>query len=227
MPTFKTSQRLYVLSSSLTRPHRRFLTNYSQNFSTVSATKTSRFLSSPKLKSYLPFVYRYLHWSILSTLSLHLVWTKKEYADYREKIMVKIVDLEQTIASLQGGPEEKKAPELVLETPLKPVTTPAQTNPKMMKYINQVTIKFSPFAKGARTNRVFLSYIMTDEQREDNPKAKIITTVLSDLNAQPSISITFRDGKKFNFATDTFKIDSLMMVIKKHIRKLQEEESNS
>ncbi|CAG8471854.1 8511_t:CDS:2 [Ambispora gerdemannii] len=98
----------------------------------------------------------------------------------------------------------------------------------MLKYINQVNVKFSPFAKNARTPRIFLSRVMMDEARLLNPHIKINTTVFTDINAQPSISVTFRDGKTLDFATEAMKIDDVLNVVKKHARKLRDlEEANS
>ncbi|CAG8440334.1 7642_t:CDS:2 [Funneliformis caledonium] len=94
----------------------------------------------------------------------------------------------------------------------------------MLKYINQVDIKFAPFSPSAKSSRLFLARVMTDKARLANPGATINTTVLSDPNQDPTINIIYRDGKKLTLRPGNKNIDEVLYVVNKHLRRLKEEE---
>ncbi|CAI2161667.1 14030_t:CDS:2 [Funneliformis geosporum] len=94
----------------------------------------------------------------------------------------------------------------------------------MLKYINQVDIKFAPFSQSAKSSRLFLARVMTDKARLANPSATINTTVLSDPNQNPTINIIYRDGKKLTLRPGNKNIDEVLYVVNKHLRRLKEEE---
>ncbi|CAI2163721.1 17503_t:CDS:2 [Funneliformis geosporum] len=80
----------------------------------------------------------------------------------------------------------------------------------MLKYINQVDIKFAPFSQSAKSSRLFLARVMTDKARLANPSATINTTVLSDPNQNPTINIIYRDGKKLTLRPGNKNIDDFV-----------------
>ncbi|RIB30817.1 hypothetical protein C2G38_2151570 [Gigaspora rosea] len=94
----------------------------------------------------------------------------------------------------------------------------------MLKYINQVDIKFAPFSKASKSSRLFLNRIMTDKARLANPNAIINTVILSDVKKDPRINITYSDGKKIHIRAGDKTIEHVLTIVNKHLRKLQDDE---
>ncbi|RUP46008.1 hypothetical protein BC936DRAFT_147463 [Jimgerdemannia flammicorona] len=94
----------------------------------------------------------------------------------------------------------------------------------LMKHINEVKVTLAPFSITAKSSRLFLARIMTDKARIANPALKVSTTILSDVDAKPSINVTYRDGKKLEVQAGEMNIDSVIMIVNKHAKKLQEEQ---
>ncbi|KAG2172694.1 hypothetical protein INT43_000041 [Umbelopsis isabellina] len=96
------------------------------------------------------------------------------------------------------------------------------------KHIAQVQVSMSPFNTASRSSRLFLNRVMTDAAKKANPSIKINTTMLSDPKAASKIDIAYRDGKKLSFQADEYKIDSLVSMVNKHAKKLEEiEQANA
>ncbi|RUS20987.1 hypothetical protein BC937DRAFT_93893 [Endogone sp. FLAS-F59071] len=95
---------------------------------------------------------------------------------------------------------------------------------KLMKHINEVKVTLTPFNPNAKSSRLFLSRILTDEVKIDNPALKVSTSVMSDFNAIPSIHVTYRDGKKLDIHPGDMKVNDVLTLVNKHAKKLQEEQ---
>ncbi|CAG8521891.1 19547_t:CDS:2 [Dentiscutata erythropus] len=65
---------------------------------------------------------------------------------------------------------------------------------------------------------------MTDKARLANPNAIIKTVILSDLEKEPKINITYSDGKKVHIRAGDKTIEHVLTIVNKHMRKLQEDE---
>ncbi|CAH1763129.1 19624_t:CDS:2 [Entrophospora sp. SA101] len=97
-------------------------------------------------------------------------------------------------------------------------------NKVYLKYINQINLKFSPFSPSSKATRIFLARVMNNKLSEENPKIVINTTLLTDVNEEPQISVTYRDGKKLELFPGERNIDEVLQIVGKHLRKLKEKE---
>ncbi|CAG8464825.1 hypothetical protein C2G38_2215466 [Gigaspora rosea] len=52
---------------------------------------------------YKPFLYQYAVWATFGSAAIHLLWTKNEYREYKEKMDLKILKLEELIERLKRG----------------------------------------------------------------------------------------------------------------------------
>ncbi|KAI9302949.1 hypothetical protein BJ944DRAFT_289761 [Cunninghamella echinulata] len=94
----------------------------------------------------------------------------------------------------------------------------------LMRHINEVKASLSPFNVASRSTRLLLNRINTNEARKANPALKINTIILNDAQAPSHIDIVYRDGNKLSVSPDKMNIESLMLVVNKHAKKLEEKE---
>ncbi|KAI9595121.1 hypothetical protein BDF19DRAFT_442259 [Syncephalis fuscata] len=92
----------------------------------------------------------------------------------------------------------------------------------IVRHLTQVNATFPSLNRTGKSCRVFLTRIMTDEARSENPKCKFQVNVVDDLKQLPKLQVVFRDGKEFNLITNTLKPSDIQDIIGKHARKLQE-----
>ncbi|CAG8700902.1 4878_t:CDS:2 [Dentiscutata heterogama] len=52
---------------------------------------------------YKPFLYQYAVWATFGSAAIHLLWTKNEYREYKEKMDFKVSKLEDMIERLKRG----------------------------------------------------------------------------------------------------------------------------
>ncbi|CDH52755.1 hypothetical protein RO3G_02175 [Lichtheimia corymbifera JMRC:FSU:9682] len=98
----------------------------------------------------------------------------------------------------------------------------------LVKQITEIKVALAPFNKASKASRLFLNRVNTDETRKINPAIKISTQFLQDAKAPSRIDVVYRDGKKMGLETDKMNIDSLMELVNKHAKKLDEvEQANS
>ncbi|CAG8732595.1 4798_t:CDS:2, partial [Cetraspora pellucida] len=53
------------------------------------------------MSKYKPFLYQYAVWAVFGSAAIHLLWTKNEYREYKERTNFKISKLEDLIEKLK------------------------------------------------------------------------------------------------------------------------------
>ncbi|CAG8570199.1 9920_t:CDS:1, partial [Racocetra fulgida] len=53
------------------------------------------------MNKYKPFLYQYAVWAVFGSAAIHLLWTKNEYREYKERMDFKISKLEDLIERLK------------------------------------------------------------------------------------------------------------------------------
>ncbi|KAI8049065.1 hypothetical protein BDF22DRAFT_746464 [Syncephalis plumigaleata] len=92
----------------------------------------------------------------------------------------------------------------------------------IVRHLTQVNATIPSVNRAGKSCRVFLSRIMTDGARQENPKCKFHINVVDDLQQVPKLRVLFRDGKDISLVTDKMKPADILEVVGKHARKLQE-----
>ncbi|KAI8063786.1 hypothetical protein BC940DRAFT_306856 [Gongronella butleri] len=95
----------------------------------------------------------------------------------------------------------------------------------LVRHINEVKVALSPFNTASKSARLLLNRINTSETRKVNPAIKITSSVLNDPKAASKVDIVYRDGNKLALEPDQMNIDSLMLAVNKHAKKLEEKEA--
>ncbi|KAF9411945.1 hypothetical protein BGZ94_001193 [Podila epigama] len=99
--------------------------------------------------------------------------------------------------------------------------------PSMVKYMTQVKVTMAPFSPAAKSSKIFLSRIITNDALAASPALKIVTNSHADVNKAPTVSITYKDGKVLELKTGEMKVNDVLRQVGKHARKLQEKEDAS
>ncbi|ORY96512.1 hypothetical protein BCR43DRAFT_491822 [Syncephalastrum racemosum] len=98
----------------------------------------------------------------------------------------------------------------------------------LVRHITDIKVALAPFNKASKASRLFLNRLDTNDARKINPTMKISTSFLQDPKAASHIAVTYRDGKKLALDSDKLNIDTILEVVNKHARKLEEvEQANS
>jgi len=85
------------------------------------------------------------------------------------------------------------------------------------KFLTDVTTKFNPFTKRAKTCRSFLAHLPPNARQT----MKIKTTILPRDSQEPSsIYVKFKDGKELHLDTEKLGIKDVMEEINRHSRGL-------
>ncbi|RKP27980.1 hypothetical protein SYNPS1DRAFT_26410 [Syncephalis pseudoplumigaleata] len=92
----------------------------------------------------------------------------------------------------------------------------------IVRHLTQVNATIPALNRAGKSCRVFLSRVMTDEARLENPKCKFNVKIVDDVQQTPTLRVVFRDGKDIQLATDKMKPSDILEVVGKHARKLQE-----
>ncbi|KAI1310806.1 39S ribosomal protein L44, mitochondrial [Mortierella claussenii] len=97
----------------------------------------------------------------------------------------------------------------------------------MSKFLTHIKVSMSPFAPSAKTAKIFLSRIVTNDAMAANPALSIITDSHADTSKPATIHITFKDGKILDLKAEDMNINDVLRQVGKHARKLQEKEDAS
>ncbi|ORX58880.1 hypothetical protein DM01DRAFT_1381523 [Hesseltinella vesiculosa] len=92
----------------------------------------------------------------------------------------------------------------------------------LARHINEIKVALSPFNLSSKSAKLLLNRINTNEARKANANIKIISHVLNDPKAPSKIDVVYRDGNKLSVDSDQFNIDSLVLLVNKHAKKLEE-----
>ncbi|MCJ1455098.1 39S ribosomal protein L44, mitochondrial [Mycoblastus sanguinarius] len=85
------------------------------------------------------------------------------------------------------------------------------------KHITEVTTKFNPFKKPAKTCRVFLAHLPANARTT----MKVNTTVLTRDSQEPSfLKLKFKDGKEMHLDTEKLNINDVADEVDRHSRTL-------
>ncbi|KAI9229172.1 MAG: hypothetical protein DHS80DRAFT_22653 [Piptocephalis tieghemiana] len=94
---------------------------------------------------------------------------------------------------------------------------------QIVRHAASIKLTFPPISFKAKSARIFLSRIQTEEAFQANPTCKITT----DLNLQApdaTVSVKYKDGKTMDLVTSTIPVQEVLSVFGKHAKKLQEAE---
>jgi len=94
------------------------------------------------------------------------------------------------------------------------------------RFLSDVTIKFNPFSKQAKTARIFLAILPPNARQ----LMKISVTQLPKSSTEkPVLDLKFKDGKEMKIDPETTKIKTVIEEVNRHSRMMarQEELSSS
>ncbi|KAI8992258.1 hypothetical protein BDB01DRAFT_777743 [Pilobolus umbonatus] len=91
-----------------------------------------------------------------------------------------------------------------------------------IKQIAEIKVAISPYNIASKSSRLFINHVNTNGARKLNPTLKLTTNILSNPTAPSKIEVVYRDGQKMALDTDKMKIGSIVQVINKHAKKLEE-----
>ncbi|KAF2426449.1 mitochondrial ribosomal protein L44 [Tothia fuscella] len=92
------------------------------------------------------------------------------------------------------------------------------------RFLSDVTIKFNPFSRKAKTARIFLSILPPNARQ----LMKISVTQLpSSSTEKPILDLKFKDGKDMKIDPETMKIKEVVEEVDRHSRMLARAEDLS
>lgn len=88
------------------------------------------------------------------------------------------------------------------------------------KYLAAVDAQILPFSrKASKSTRLFLSLLMTDAAKQVNA-TKIKTNLQVPQDSQPTLKITYKDGKTLELDPSTLRISDLVNQVNAHSKSL-------
>ncbi|MDI1488414.1 MAG: 39S ribosomal protein L44, mitochondrial [Ramalina farinacea] len=85
------------------------------------------------------------------------------------------------------------------------------------KHLSEVTTKFNPFSKQAKTCRIFLATLPANARQTMKINSKVLPR---DTDAKSELKIKFKDGREMQFDPDKHSIKDVAEEVDRHSRVL-------
>lgn len=85
------------------------------------------------------------------------------------------------------------------------------------KFITDVSTKFNPFSKKAKTCRIFLAHLPPNARQTMKINTKLLPR---DSREGSSLALKFKDGKEMQLDTEKLSIGDIMEEVDRHSRSL-------
>ncbi|TPX66562.1 hypothetical protein SpCBS45565_g04403 [Spizellomyces sp. 'palustris'] len=93
----------------------------------------------------------------------------------------------------------------------------------MLKFIDRIVVNFAPLNPASRSARAFLQRLVTDGNRQSNPKCNVVIN-MSDKVGKPTIEVFYTNKQALKLDTETLTAAEIAKDVNRLSKRLQLDE---